>query len=272
MLLNQFNSSGYIHQKKVICLKNAEAVKDYLIENFLVEHTEALRTDPELCKLFPNDILIPKDIEKLKAIKAERSTLDLLTLLGTISTTARLNSLILELCTSDGILEIVKEIFQDEVIYLHLAPGSRIIHPNFTTALVPPHNDISYNQHISSDRDIPFITCWIPLQGIPSIDGGLKLYPNSKSKEIGKRKDNFWLERWATEVDEKQAHCPNYTVGDAIFFDPFLMHGSKNPSPASSEFRVSLDCRFFSSSSKSTKHYMRCSDQKVFEPEQGPAS
>jgi hypothetical protein len=272
-IFGEFQADGFHHALNIIPNKETLNLRNYLFDTYMQEHTHAVKNEALISNLFSEEEpFSAKDQAALNALKSELGPLALPTLHGTISTKARLADAILSLCQSEGVLEIAKDILDDERIFFHMAPAARIIHPLLRSALVPPHNDYSYNQHLKNDMDkYPFVTCWVPLQGKQNTNGGLKLYPKLESKEKGMQKEgSYWIDKWEVDLDEKYAFLPNYNIGDAIFFNPFLMHGSNEPKSGSKDFRISLDFRIFNSSTKSTKHYYCCTKKKVFEPGDGP--
>lgn len=271
--VKDFHKNGFFHAKNIIDKDECILIKNFLLKSYIDQHLSSVKDDSRIKDLISKyDPFHVKDQDSLKELKSKLGPLELPTLHGTISTESRLDSRIIRFCESEGIVEIAKEILQDNCIFLHMAPATRIIHPNFKSAFVPPHNDFSYNQHLKNDFEkYPFITCWVPLHGKQQTNGGLKLYPNIESKEQGiKNPDSYWLDSWGVDLDESHSYLPDYKIGDAILFNPYLMHGSNEPNSNSNDFRISMDFRIFSSSTKSTKHYYSFIEQKVFEPGEGP--
>ena len=155
-------------------------------------------------------------------------------------------------------------------------PSARVIYPGNSVAYVPDHTDIQYNSFLksSSSDHFDFLTCWVPLQGVPEVHGGLHVYPGSfaKSPTSSKTPLRGWIsDKFSSLQSEK--YVVDYSLGDVVIFVPELVHGS---SPNNSldmtpeNFRISMDFRVFSSFTKTSRHYLHLQSLKTYSPGEGP--
>lgn len=144
-------------------------------------------------------------------------------------------------------------------LFLHMPPVARFVVPGNTHAKVPPHQDLSYNKHMSG-----FVTVWTPLVPIDGDCGGLLVYEGSADKPelLDDATRKFWFKPLPIE-----GYTPvqfTMDVGDVVLLNPMVIHGSM-PN-RSGRIRYSIDYRFLSANQTSTKHVLDLQSWKVIEP------
>ena len=65
---------------------------------------------------------------------------------------------------------------------MHMPPTARFILPGNSAAAVPPHQDVSYNHHLTD-----FITAWVPFHPIDEESGGVAVFSGSQAVP------RFWI-------------------------------------------------------------------------------
>jgi len=186
----------------------------------------------------------------------------------------RLSSRCLKLCLSPSLQEFLKSYYQqfesNVELFLHLAPALRVVSSGDRGALVSPHNDYFYNRHLSRavGNAVPFLTCWFGLTGSSRTHGGLRVWDSDRNRRpwgvLGDNESSSML----NFLSERKSHVVEWETGDVVVFEPWLIHGSvghDSPSP-----RISLDARYFSRGTTSSRHYLRLADGAHFEPLTGP--
>jgi ectoine hydroxylase-related dioxygenase (phytanoyl-CoA dioxygenase family) len=76
--------------------------------------------------------------------------------------------------------------------------------------------------------------------------------------------NGVWIEGVPVE-GLKPVNCVPMVPGDVLIFNPYVVHGSM-PN-VSDKIRYSIDCRFFGSDGKSSKHYLDLATWSVTAPE-----
>ncbi|HEX2652026.1 MAG TPA: phytanoyl-CoA dioxygenase family protein [Xanthobacteraceae bacterium] len=180
---------------------------------------------------------------------------------GHFPTQIRLSESFWEIAKTPSLRAILAAIFQTDRLFMHLPPMARYVLPGNLEAGVPPHQDISYNTHMSD-----FVTVWLPLVPIDSICGGVTIYEGLKEGTIPATKtvrNGVWIEGIQTE-GLRPVDCAPMELGDVLIFNPYVIHGSM-PN-VSDRIRLSIDCRFFSGATHSNKHYLDMSEWAVKNP------
>jgi hypothetical protein len=172
---------------------------------------------------------------------------------------ARLAETLRAVPRSDKLQAVLRRIFPDRDLRMHLPPVARFVLPGNDFAGVPPHQDASYNEHVKE-----LVTVWVPFTEIDDACGGVAVYHGSGSTpEIATEGDgNFWLKPIDTEGYEK-THV-KIGPGDALLLNPYVIHESM-PN-RSNRIRQSVDYRFFAAPVTSTKHYLELSTWQVVAP------
>tara|TARA_Y100000816_G_scaffold182944_1_gene132510 strand:- start:14536 stop:15396 length:861 start_codon:yes stop_codon:yes gene_type:complete len=274
-ITNEFlKSNGFVVCKKIIPKYKTEIAAKISKELYLKEHLKAV-SSKELPEKFTLTNPFPKtNKEEMLDFMQSKGDLKLPTLHGSLTVESRLSDQFLEILKDEKTIDLLSKLLTSKKVYLHLCPSVRVIHPNFNFALVPPHNDISYNAHfrnkskenISEKRN--FLTIWIPLKSNYYIDGGLKVFSSQRSSEIKNKAKTFWIKDMS--LKDSNSFVPEYEVGDVIIFEPDLIHGSASASDKAKDFRISMDCRVFGENTITPRHYMDLSTGERFEPGQGP--
>lgn len=118
----------------------------------------------------------------------------------------------------------------------HWPPMARCMQPKNLGAMWAPHRDTEYNPHIDGD----FLTVWLPLTPIVGAsDGGLM-------------------------VLEPIRYLAPLAPGDAVIMSKDCLHASM--SNYSDTPRLSLDFRFFSALTPTTKHYFDTLTDRIVAP------
>ena len=133
---------------------------------------------------------------------------------------------------------------------MHLPPAARFILPGNTLAGVPPHQDLSYNRHLSS-----FITVWVPMVPVDDSCGGIAVYEGSgflPEQQVAHATSDFWLDPLVTD-GFTEIHW-NMAPGDVLVLNSRIIHRSL-PN-LSDRIRLSVDYRFFGEGTSSTKHFL----------------
>ena len=145
---------------------------------------------------------------------------------------------------------------------MHMPPTARYILPGNVHAGVPPHQDISYNKHMSN-----FVTIWVPLVDIDDECGGVTMYEGSgqaSEYSVEQESSDFWQQGVPTE-GFRSVHCA-MKAGSVLALNKWVIHGST--ANRSSNIRTSIDFRFFGASDRSSKHYLDIKRHYVVKPEQ----
>jgi hypothetical protein len=89
------------------------------------------------------------------------------TLTGHFPLEVRLSENLWKIPYSESFYSIIKTILRSENVFMHMPPTARFVLPGNVYAGVPPHQDISYNKHMTD-----FITVWVPLVDIDEEGAG----------------------------------------------------------------------------------------------------
>ena len=190
-----------------------------------------------------------------------KATRDALT--GHFSLDVRLSPILLDVAYSDGMVKILRTILKSHGIYMHMPPTSRYVLPGNIYAGVPPHQDISYNKHMSD-----FVTVWVPFVDIDDQCGGVTVYQGSGCSpeiNVGQNPSKFWLDGIPTDGFHP-IRC-DMKPGDILVLNKYIIHGSC--ANTSNRTRISTDFRFFGEGSTSSKHYLDLTAKMVIQPNQG---
>lgn len=158
----------------------------------------------------------------------------------------RLSSVLWEIARCKSFTNLLNDIFPGESLRMHMPPAARFVLPGNSIAGVPTHQDLSYNKHMSD-----FVTIWVPFCEIDQNCGGVAVDKSGPKNELHAKQHGFWLEELRS--NDGFEHCIVPLKG-ALILSPYLLHRSM-PN-ISNRTRISIDYRFFGSSSKSAKHYL----------------
>jgi len=179
---------------------------------------------------------------------------------GHFKLNTRLSDILWEIPKDQNFQAIIKKILKTEKLFMHMPPCARFILPNNSKAAVPPHQDFSYNQHMSD-----FLTVWVPFVEIDEACGGVKLYQGSQTHKMldtSKTEDSYWNQEIPV-FDYPEISLP-MKKGDFLTFGKKLIHASC-PN-ISDKTRISIDFRFFGENSFSKKYYLDLQTNKVASP------
>ncbi|MCA6285875.1 phytanoyl-CoA dioxygenase family protein [Phenylobacterium sp.] len=189
-----------------------------------------------------------------------KSTRDALS--GHFSLEARLSQILWKVPYSEKFQSILRTLLASDDLYMHMPPTARYVLPGNIHAGVPPHQDISYNKHMSN-----FVTIWVPFVDIDESCGGVTVYEGSGQApeySVEQPSSDFWLQGVPTE-GYMPVHC-TMKAGSVLALNKWVIHGSA--ANRSSDIRISTDFRFFGAADRSTKHYLDMKRRHVIQPEQ----
>jgi ectoine hydroxylase-related dioxygenase (phytanoyl-CoA dioxygenase family) len=155
--------------------------------------------------------------------------------------------------------EVLRTLLGDDRLRMHYPPMVRFKLPGEKQASVPLHQDAPYFAHIEQ-----FVNSWIPLCQITDECGGVDVLPGSH--RVGSLTHES-KELWGSYVegDEWRRQYPPVHpligVGDALLFGPHLLHASHDNT--SDRPRCSLDCRWFASTTETTRQYLDLQSKQV---------
>jgi len=181
---------------------------------------------------------------------------------GHFSLETRLSQILWKVPYSEKFQAILKALLASDELYMHLPPTARFVLPGNVHAGVPPHQDVSYNKHMSS-----FVTIWVPFVDIDDACGGVTVYHGSGQApeySVEQASSNFWKRGVPTE-SYRPVHC-TMKAGSVLALNKQVIHGST--ANRSSDIRISTDFRFFGATNRSTKHYLDMKRHCVIKPEQ----
>lgn len=280
MAKKQIQETGFYVYKNALPKDKVLIAAEFAENTFIKEHLESIKKGL-LPKEFTLENPFPKN-SKEEIIKkmAQNHPLDMPTLQGSMSASAKLSDCFLNLYREKTVIEFFSEMLESENIYLHLPPWLRVIHPNFKFSHVPPHNDISYFQNFKfrnnkkAESNVLFYSIWMPLKAIWGIDGGLAIYENQKTSKVLQTpqmlnsKTEFWIPSMAHSGAVPTV--PKYEIGDFIVFGLDVLHGSAKVSNKAKDFRISMDERIFGDQTLTSRFYMNLKTGERFEPGSGP--
>lgn len=281
------NKFGFFHSKSVIDSHNCIFLRDYLLSSYCSQHAELI-SHPTLKNFYSLSNLFPTyNLSSISNLLSDdpASYSSCYTIWGMTSVESRISYQFLKPLFTDDLIALLSTAFYGSndsslPLYMHSPASVRVIYPGNSVAYVPNHADCQYNSFLVSNSSkrtsFPFLTCWIPLQGSPSINGGLHVYPS----EFHVQKDNSFVpyRGWINDslsLEDVIKHLIDYSPSDAVIFNPFLYHGSSpnlSNDVDSSNFRISIDFRFFGNGTFTSKHYLDIRSLKFYEPFTGPCS
>lgn len=181
---------------------------------------------------------------------------------GHFSLEARLSQILWKVPYSEKFQSILQALLGSGDLYMHMPPTARYVLPGNVHAGVPPHQDVSYNKHMSN-----FVTIWVPFVDIDDACGGVTIFEGSgqaSEYSVEQASSDFWQQGVPTE-GRKPVHC-TMKAGSVLALNKWVIHGST--ANRSSNTRISTDFRFFGASDRSTKHYLDMTRRHVIKPEQ----
>ena len=182
---------------------------------------------------------------------------------GHFSLETRLSPILWKVPYSERFEAVVKTILSSDNVFMHMPPTARYVLPGNIHAGVPPHQDISYNKHMTD-----FVTIWVPFVDIDDECGGVTVFEGSGHEpehKVEQHAAEFW-QRGVPTNDYKPLHC-KIKAGDILALNKHVIHGST--ANRSSRTRISVDMRFFGERERSSKHYLDMQKQQVIPPAAG---
>lgn len=189
---------------------------------------------------------------------------------GELPLAVRLDPMLRLVAREERLVALIASLLGTDAVALHLPPMARAIAPGQRHALVPPHQDWSYNRHLARP-----LTVWVPLVPIDDTCAGVRFWSGShRAGRLAHGKEGLWGESVGSPpalaqypIDE-----PHLGPGDALLFGPLVVHASL-PNRAA-HTRLSLDYRFFPRADGSTKHHLDLATERIVVPDDpaGPAA
>jgi len=252
--LGKFDRDGYQVIREVIPTDIVTRIHDFLrshvdrmIETIGVSK-DLKSAGAEIANLLRTDASLPQDLRVLMT--------------GHFPTQIRLDEMLRDIPKNANVRALLEAVHRTDRLKMHMPPMARFIMPGNVEAGVPPHQDVSYNEHMDN-----FITVWVPLVPVDASCGGVTAFvgaPKRKIEVSSKVKNGVWIEGIPTD-DLSAENCVPMSPGDVLIFDRYLVHGSM-PN-ISDRVRFSLDYRFFPATSPSAKHYLDMQSWEVCKPE-----
>lgn len=212
-----------------------------------------VRADPQGASADIRRILASPDADTLD--RSLRSTMT-----GHYPLDTRLHPALWAIPRDGGVREVLTGLLDADALRMHMPPTARFVLPQNGAAGVPPHQDISYNHHMSD-----FITMWVPLVEIDEACGGLRVFSGAQQAELPTKLAAYGMWNEAVPTDGIEAvNCIPMHPGDVLIFNKFLIHQSM--ANISDRTRLSVDFRFFRDSDTSQKHYLDMQSWQVVAP------
>jgi ectoine hydroxylase-related dioxygenase (phytanoyl-CoA dioxygenase family) len=254
---NKFNTDGYQVARGVIDPVTIDKVRQVL--------EEVLETTVDEMKALGIRVgtkNMVADINRLlDGPNARNIDQDLRTIMtGQYPSKIRMDARLLEILKSPQLQNLLSSALCSANLCMHMPPMARFVYPGNSSAGVPAHQDVAYNEHLSD-----FITLWIPLVDIDSKCGGVTVYPGSDNVQQNTVKLNHGV--WFDDIDVSgtvPVDCAPMAKGDVLIFNRFLAH--KSMPNLSNRIRFSLDLRFFTDNDYSEKHYLNMTTWEVIAP------
>ena len=141
---------------------------------------------------------------------------------------------------------------------MHLPPAARYVLPRNPHAMVPAHQDVTYNKHMPE-----FVTIWVPFVPIDARCGGVAVHAGThRTPElILSDRKGFWHEA-IRQTDSEVIGC-EVPLGGALLLSDSIIHQSM--ANDSDRIRLSIDYRFFGDGA-SSKHYLDLDTMAVIAP------
>ena len=178
---------------------------------------------------------------------------------GEFPLAVRLAEQFLLLADEERLHDVLRTLLKDERLRMHYPPMVRFKLPGEKQASVPLHQDAPYFAHIEQ-----FVNSWIPLCQISEQCGGVDVLPGShRVGALAHESKELWGNYVAGEEWRRRyppVH-PLIGIGDALLFGPHLLHASHDNS--SDRTRCSLDCRWFASTTATTRQYLDLQSKRV---------
>lgn len=180
------------------------------------------------------------------------------TLFGHFPLQTRLSEKLWPVADAPALRDVLEFYFDSTQLRMHMPPAARYVPPDYPYAAVPAHQDAAYNRHMTD-----FLAVWVPLVAIDSDCGGVGIYEGTGNAPVLEPRPSpvpYWLGAVPTDGLTLLQH--DMKPGDALIFNPFVIHASM-PN-RSARTRYSIDYRFFSG--PSTKHYLDLQTRAVIPP------
>ncbi len=170
-------------------------------------------------------------------------------LTGEFDLETRLHPNLTRLLSTERCRDFVCSFLRVDRYYVHYPPMIRFKLADAPSSIVPVHQDIVYNRHLTD-----FITVWVPLVDIDDECGGIIVYEGSHLADVVEHEGSgAWAHRAASDLSKYPSHHVIMNAGDLLLFPPTLLHESAPH--YSSRIRYSVDFRVFRHESETMKSY-----------------
>lgn len=259
MLAKEFHQNGYIVLRNFYPAGMVEHYAQF-IRNALEQKVD------RVFNRFGFSVFDADCKEKVDALIASTATLseaDQHMLMGHFPIEVRLDESVRLLGQHMGQSQILKDILGAEALFMHMPPMPRFVPPGYAKAAVPPHQDVSYNRHMSD-----FVTVWHPLVNIDDQCGGLVMFEGSHGTEESEYVKAAAPEsgEWLPGVDVssyRRVQLSGLKPGDVVVLSSTILHASA--ANTSDRIRLSIDIRLFGDKQTSSKHHLNLSTMQLIE-------
>jgi Phytanoyl-CoA dioxygenase (PhyH) len=253
--LSQFFGCGYQILPGIIDRETIKRIRDFL-EDAAAEAMDEIRKSIQFDSV---DDLIERIDElqrkgRIESLDPEMSKL----LSGHLPLARRLDPILWTAAQTPRMQDLLGQLFPGARLHMHMPPAARYVLPKNRHAMVPAHQDVTYNKHMGD-----FVTVWVPFVPIDASCGGVAVYPEThRSPELVESgRKGFWHEPIARE-DQNAVAC-EVPLGGVLLLSNTIIHESM--SNRSDRTRYSVDYRFFGDGT-SYKHYLRLDTMELVEP------
>ncbi len=179
---------------------------------------------------------------------------------GEFPLSIRKENAFMQLVLQKKLIDTMRYLIGDERLKIHVPPMIRFKDPKCQTTFVPWHQDRAYFPHLKR-----FLISWIPLQPITGKVKGLEFIADNNKKDVttyGNKAWNYTVspEYTAAKKTNKKI-IPELELGDVLVFNSNVVHRSV----LKSEFRLSVDCRWFPPQQSYEKRYYDVVEKRIID-------
>ncbi len=259
--LSQFNEAGYQIVPDVIEDEVIGVIRRFL-ESAAGRALEEIRT---VIPFATTDELMAKVDELYRSGEIEALDPEIVKLLsGHLPLDSRLDPTLWAVARSAGVRGLLAQLFPGQPLHMHMPPAARYVLPGNRHAMVPAHQDVTYNKHMPD-----FVTVWVPFVPIDAKCAGVGVHlgTHNTPELVHSERKGFWYEP-ITRQSEEVISC-EVPLGGVLLLSTTIIHESLGNT--SDRTRYSVDYRFFGAHG-SQKHYVRLDTMQVVAPEPAVAS
>jgi hypothetical protein len=184
-------------------------------------------------------------------------------LLGHFPLAARLDEALWRIPFALAEQPLLYEILEAKRLFVHMPPTARFVLPGNVKAVVPAHQDVTYNKHLGR-----FCVVWVPLVAIDASCGGMVVFPRTHGRgELHRGASVAPSDGWIPAIDTagfERLELQPLAPGDVVIMSDHVVH--KSMPNRSARIRLSIDFRFFGENSCSSKYYLDVAQRRVVAP------